>query len=393
VLARMYSPEDFGIFSAWLGIVLLTSIVLTGRFEAALAIEADGEARLNAVRGTLITALISTILLAPILGILYFVGAKFIGIYPILMALFLLPCAFSLALFQTWISWAASGGEYKKLTYLRVVQAAAINIIQISFGFLSPNSDCLASAYFLGVIVGVVFAYYLMPVSFAPLDRLPKIVLSFWRKHYHFPLFSLPADGVNTAASQLPVMLVAFRFGPDSAGLLAMAIKTLGAPVGLLGRSVLDVFKRQAALSYREHGECRSVYLQNFYVLSALSLGFFIVFNFIGVDLFQYAFGSKWRESGTIAVLLLPLFALAFIASPLSYMVYIAGMQRLDLLWQLLLLAVIVSCLLIPRNFENTLKAYCVGYSLMYLMYLLISYRLSLGIKFNGRHDFNEEVK
>ena len=42
VLARLYIPSQFGIFSAWLGLTALAAVMITGRFEMALPIEPDG---------------------------------------------------------------------------------------------------------------------------------------------------------------------------------------------------------------------------------------------------------------------------------------------------------------------------------------------------------------
>ena len=93
------------------------------------------------------------------------------------------------------------------------------------------------------------------------------------------------------------------------------------------------------------------------------------------------AFGEVWRGAGTIAVWLLPLFALRFIASPLSYMVYIAGKQHVDLFWQVALLCMTIASLTLFTDHKHALLVYSAGYSLLYVIYLVMSYRFSLGVK------------
>ena len=106
------------------------------------------------------------------------------------------------------------------------------------------------------------WTYVLLAVIFSALVMRPawrqgwRSLTAFWSRHRRFPQYSLPADAVNTAAVQLPVMVVAGRFGAEAAGLLAMTLKTLGAPIGLLGKSVLDVFKRYAAAAWRDQRAC-----------------------------------------------------------------------------------------------------------------------------------------
>ncbi|EJO93851.1 polysaccharide biosynthesis protein [Ectopseudomonas mendocina DLHK] len=75
------------------------------------------------------------------------------------------------------------------------------------------------------------------------------------------------------------------------------------------------------------------------------------------------------------------MFALRFIASPLSYMVYIAGKQHLDLLWQVGLLVMTLVCLGVVQGHQSALIVYSFGYAALYLVYLAMSYRFSLGLK------------
>ena len=55
IMARLYAPAHFGIFAAWLAIVTVLAVALTGRFESSLAVVDDGEARETAFFVTLAT--------------------------------------------------------------------------------------------------------------------------------------------------------------------------------------------------------------------------------------------------------------------------------------------------------------------------------------------------
>ncbi|KJS27213.1 MAG: hypothetical protein VR76_09615 [Pseudomonas sp. BRH_c35] len=218
-----------------------------------------------------------------------------------------------------------------------------------------------------------------MPLGKFSISVAPQAVIGFWRRHSNCPKFGVPAGAINTAAAQLPLLIVASRFGAEIAGLLAMTMRILGAPIGLLGKSVLDVFKRHAATNFRARGECAGDYIRTFRVLTLGSFVFCVVMVFASEWLFAFAFGEVWRGAGTITIWLLPLFALRFIASPLSYMVYIAGKQHIDLLWQIVLLGVVLTTLSIPSNHALALQAYSGGYSILYVIYLWMSYRFSRG--------------
>lgn len=103
--------------------------------------------------------------------------------------------------------------------------------------------------------------------------------------------------------------------------------------------------------------------------------------GFFSEDLFALAFGEQWRAAGTIALWLMPMFAMRFVASPLSYMMYVAHKQQVDLFWQIGLLAMTVTTLWLPSHYAVALLSYSAGYSAMYVVYLALTYRFSLGIR------------
>ena len=378
IIARQYLPAEFGSYAAWLGVVAIAAVIATGRFETSFAIVPDGEPRRHAVVCTLITLCLSSSLFAVICAILLATNPVWIsGVDPFLVVLFT-PAALLVAGAQVWQTWAATEGRYRALSIMRICQAVSIVILQIVAGAFMPSATTLALTYVLGLLIGLCVSFRLLPLGALP-HRTADVLRQFWSRYVRFPAYSLPADGINTLAGQLPILVVASRFGPEVTGLLAMTMRTLGAPIALLGKSVLDVFKRQAAVSYRERGECRADYLQTFWVLAAGSVVASLVLLFSSDALFAFAFGEEWRISGTMAIWLLPMFAMAFIASPLSYMVYIVEKQQVDLVWQICLLAMTVITLNLPVGYPLVLQSYSWGYAALYVAYLMMSYRFSLG--------------
>jgi O-antigen/teichoic acid export membrane protein len=139
------------------------------------------------------------------------------------------------------------------------------------------------------------------------------------------------------------------------------------------------VFKRSAASSFRDRGHCKEEYVRTFCLLAAgggiLALGVIVVAE----SLFVVAFGEIWRQAGIIAIWLMPMFALRFVASPLSYVFYIAGKQQVDLIWQCALLMITLLSFMLPTSFEASVKFYSAGYSLLYVVYAILSYNYSKG--------------
>lgn len=381
VIARLYSPADFGMFSAWLGMVLLAGVVITGRFEMALAVEPDGAPRRLAMAATLATIVLASGTLAALATVIYFGSTALDGVGPLFVLLFV-PATLLTGVIHSWQAWAAAEGNYKGLSGIRIVQALIITSAQIGMGLAEPSAFGMALGHVLGLLAGICFAATLMPLNPLPVHDFRKFWTSlkaFWVSQRRFPMLALPADTINSAAGQLPLLLIASKFGAEASGLFALALRVLGAPIGLLGAAVLDVFKRRAASSYRENGDCRDEYLRVFRLLAAggaiLAVGAF----FLAENVFVVAFGEPWRRAGTLAVWLMPMFAMRFVASPLSYVFYIAGKQQIDLVWQCALLAMTVAAFSVPVDFETTVKLYAAGYGGLYVVYTALSYHYSKG--------------
>jgi O-antigen/teichoic acid export membrane protein len=289
------------------------------------------------------------------------------------------PCACLVAISQVLQSWFAAEGWYRDLSLLRIFQAVTIATSQLSLSIFSPSSQSLILAYLLGVLIAVTAGLHAHPLPRVSRARVRVSIRRIWDRHRRFVTYSLPADSLNTAASNLPAIFVASRFGAEPAGYLAMAMTMLGAPIGLLGKSVLDVFKRHASQSFLLRGECVNEYRQTFLVLASGSFITLVVALPTLDGLVRLLLGSEWADTSFIAKLLLPLFLLRFIASPLSYMVYVAGRQDLDLVWQSVLFLLILISLNLPLTLESAMITYSAGYSLMYCLYLILSYRLSKG--------------
>jgi O-antigen/teichoic acid export membrane protein len=189
----------------------------------------------------------------------------------------------------------------------------------------------------------------------------------------------LPADLLSVVTSYIPLFLIVQYYGPAEGGLFALVTRILGGPISLAGTAVLDVFKRNASVAVRKVGHCRDVYLTTFKLLFGMSLLMYLIVAPFIKSFFEIAYGETWRNAGIVALWLLPLFAAKFIASPLSYVFYIVGAQRIDLIWQSTLLLITLTIFFMTSSFEHAVQAYSIGYALMYTLYAAMSYRLSLG--------------
>lgn len=381
IITRLYIPAEFGVFSTWLGAVILLAVMVTGRFEMALAVVPDGGPRRAAMSATLQTVLLVSLIVA-MLGALAKLTTEWFDSINVVLALLFIPAVVLVAASHTWQALAAADGDYRSLSWIRVLQALVVTTTQIGAGWFSPTATSMVIGHVLGLAAGIVIASILMPVQLSWHSRFAERVealLIFWREQRRFPMFALPADAINSAAGQLPILFIASKFGAEASGLYALTVRVLGAPIGLLGAAVLDVFKRNAAQSFSATGHCKGEYSRTFWLLLGAGMVLGLSITHFAEPLFVLAFGEDWRYAGTMAVWLVPMFALRFVASPLSYVFYIAGKQHVDLVWQFALLVVTIAAFELSVDLAISLKAYSAGYGLLYVIYIFLSYHYSKG--------------
>ncbi len=295
--------------------------------------------------------------------------------------MFVLAACFA-SMMQAWLSWVVADGDYKSVSLSRVIQALMVTGTQILIGLISPSADSLMLGHALGLMVALLISVKIRPFTQVHLESTLSIfnqLTNFWTRNKKFIVYSLPADLLSNATSYIPLFLIVHYYGPAEGGFFALVMRILGGPISLAGTAVLDVFKRNAAVAVRENGHCYEVYLTTFRLLFYMSLLMILIVVPFGESFFEIAYGEAWQDAGVIALWLLPLFVAKFIASPLSYVFYIVGAQRIDLIWQFTLLLITLTIFFMTGSFEHAVKAYSICYAFMYILYASIAYRLSLG--------------
>jgi len=376
-IARLYSVETFGLYSAWLAVVLILSVVLTGRYELAIAVVASGKERALALWVAIIFVFITGIILATlyfILSLFEFFGDNALSSE---MLVLLIPAGMVMAFSQIIQSMLAANGDYRKLSFFRILQALLMVIPQITMGYWNNSAIYLALSHLVGVTIALSIIIPFI-AEFKQSGITKNKLMYFFKRHYKFPVFSLSGGLMNSLSAQLPVIVITSNFGAEHGGVLALTMRTLGAPIGILGKSILDVFKKHAGDEYRLTGACNKIYMNTFYYLSLSSLFFSVFLFFFSEILFTTLFGKEWGEAGKIAVLLIPLFALRFIASPLSYVIYIVEKQQVALVWQTILLVMTFAVFYSNLSFVDMVLFYSLGYAGLYLIYIRLTYMMSL---------------
>jgi O-antigen/teichoic acid export membrane protein len=377
ILTRMIPPTELGPYFIWLGVVTVLSVIFSLRLDLAV---------FNTCTPQELSELLQTsIICAATFACLAYAGLEtFNHFFSENITQWNLNQwrIEALILAAIWsVNMVAQnayiyGAYFKRQAVVKVIQAASVAVAQITAAWSGWGVQ--------GIILMQIIATGLI-VLWNAIDVKKKFNLEFslfnkegfkntFRKHWRFPILSMPADFISSLSAQLPVFLLGNRFGAASAGQLSLTNKALAAPMKLLAGSILAVFKEEAARQYRETGQCRDIFLKTLKILILIGiLPFTGLFFFSGV-LFEFFFGAQWRDAGEYASILAPMFFMQFVSSPLSYVLYMTNKQLLDLTWQIAMIALAALVFIFSENSIFAIKLYSWGCSFLYGIYLCISY-------------------
>jgi O-antigen/teichoic acid export membrane protein len=394
IITRLCTPADLGEFSVWLGVISITATVATLRLEAAMILDHDSDeqqtcfsvvAYFSTVFAILITFLA---VLAHLIGIPEAQKMSWFGLMTIGIG------AWLTAYNQTVVAYATSYHAFAKSAMAKICGAGTIAVGQLILLFIGAGGGALLAGQLLGLSIGLGTAIFLLSpprpsISFAP----TRTQLNYLRKHQSFWRFSLPGGLLNIVAGRFPLFLIGAKYGLFAAGLFALTERILTAPISLLAASVLEVFKRQSVHEYQTLGNCREAFRSTFKALVLLgSVPALFIFLF-APELCAWVFGNPWREAGEFARILAPLYFLNFVVSPLSYVFFVAGKQKVELMWQVALFITTITIFLSPFSLREVLLNYTIAYSALYVIYLLMSYRFAKNsLPATGRLDNSQSI-
>jgi O-antigen/teichoic acid export membrane protein len=382
-LTRLYLPAAFGAYASWLSVVLIGAVLCTGALETTLVRDGDGLARRDAAARVLWTALLGSVAFGCLSGLTLSVFPDVMPGNRLLVAASISIGVFALAASTVFQSWAVAEGLFYPSAFLRVTQSALVVAFPLALAFFGRSPGFLIWGHAFGLAATIAAWLAVFPSAALRPPALADLA-AFWTARRRCLIYVLPALMIGSLAGNLPQLAVNWRFGAEMAGHLALAQRVLGLPLSLAGAAIGDVFRRYAAVAFRERGECIREFRSALASLAFVAAAFAAVMVPFGQSLFVFVFGETWRFAGQIADWMIPMYAIGIAASPLSYLVYIVQREDFDLLWQCVLLAVVAVTCLLFATLETTLSAYAMLYAAMYGVYILACSRFAHGVALSG---------
>jgi O-antigen/teichoic acid export membrane protein len=312
-LTRLYSPEQFGHYTAFAVVAANLAVVACARYEFALPLARDDdEAALLLALCVRVLGLATLVTGVLALGLVLLDGLAHAAWLPLAVA--------AAGAAQLFTMWATRAQRVHALATARVVQHGGAAAAQGLAGAAHGGSLGLV----LGPVAAAAAAAALLlrqPVpagGWGMLLRAPRGALAaVMRKHREFPLLNTPHAFAGALQDTLAVAVLVAWSGDVAAGFWGVALRYLKAPATLVGGAVAQaLYPRLAQCS--DPLEARRAVLQVMGVLALAALPLTAGLWLFAPWVFAWAFGAPWREAGELARALALYIGLHFIAAPLS---------------------------------------------------------------------------
>lgn len=344
VLTRLYSPADFGVLELFLSVSLILGVIANGRYELAIVLSDEKKDAWNLMSLGMLISIAFSILL--ILFVVLFVDqiVGWLNESEIRVWLYLIPIA---VLFQGWYGmlnyYNTREKDFKTIAAASVTRATGRTGLQLLIGILVHSPAGLIIGQVFGFFSGVFMMMrkiklkaFFSEVSWSKMKKQGK-------RYRRFPIFTLPATLANTAAINLTGILISAMYSITSVGFYALANRILGMPGSLIGKSLANVYHKEAVDHRKTKGHAKVVFVSTVKKLLLVSIPIFLIIFLFAEDLFAFVFGEEWRTAGEFAKILIPLLFIRFIFAPVSVTLSVFERQELSLYLQLGLLALSLS--------------------------------------------------
>lgn len=380
VLGRLYAPADYGALAQYMAPAAVLGVLACLQFQNAVIVERTdrgaGAAAWLGLLSTLITSAVTALAVA-VLWVPVLAGSApgaWFTLLPLSVA--------GAGLVATGQFLATRHRMYRRVALVQVAQVLATVALSIVLGLLDWGSNGLLAAYVLGQTVQIsayagILARLRVTLGWPGAARLRVLV----RRHWRFPLFTLPSEFSGQINLQAPVIALTVLQVDATLGAFTRARQLVSMPVTVVGQSVAQVFRREASELYQETGSCREIMRRTAGWLFTAGLGPCLLFMIFAPWLFAVYLGPDWHEAGEIARILAPMLLLRAIVSPLTTVFYFTGNQALDLKLMLGSVALIALAICLGWAIAGTaiavIWAFALGYGIVYLVYLITTFKVA----------------
>lgn len=381
-LAQIYSNSEHGIFALYMSIISVTAIISTGKYESAVMMPAEEEKAINIAALSSLLSICFSFLLLILVAFFHTQFAILLGDPLIEKWLWFVPLStIFIGLFQSLSYWSNRNKRFGSMAMANVGQSITNSAIKVSTSKVFLNGGGLIAGTIAGQFLGIFF--FLRDLIKRDKEILKKISFKGMKEmlveYKFFPRFGMVHNLINNLSSNMPVFVIASKFGSAEAGLYSFGFLMIFRPVNLVTSSFSQVFSQRIISQYNKGKKVFPDVKKLALKLFQFSIIPFLIAGIAGPAVFGLVFGEKWLIAGKYMQILLPWIFIVLLSSPLSFLPDMLKRQQTAMWLDALKFAVRIPALAIGVYFNNLYLAVVlfsfvstvsVAYSFYWYLYL-----------------------
>lgn len=356
VLARLFSPADFGVAETFAALLALAFPVASLRYEDALVLpESDDDARAvwHVALGLTLGA-VALVALAPLATPFALRSESGRALTPFLWLF--APGLFALRAQRLADAWLVRQRRFSSITAATVARSVTTSTWRLAAGVLGHSGGLVTG--FVGGNAAAVAVQGRSLVRSGLFDARPSWVAMrrVAVRYRRFALYTTPSTLLAALSSRLPLLALAALFPLDVVGHLGRVLVVVATPLGFVGGALARVLTADGVAA-RRAGTLTPLALRTHALHASVGLWPCLALVVAGPDAFDVVFGAAWREAGVYARLTAPWFVLASHAATLSPLFDLTERHRQDLASTLALFAGMALALIVAAIQESSATA------------------------------------
>lgn len=330
VITRLFSPENYGMYSSFLAIIAVMSVLGTLRLEFAIIIKA--KVLVKHICSFLVYW--NIILWVTVTGgvFLFFRNIEYLSIYSYLLTLF---TSVSVVIFFVFSAHLNREELFGLMGASKTFQAVVMVLVQLTAGLLHYSEfEWLIFANGISFLLTTIFIFLISRKSIN-YSLVKKVNFKYIATCKNYIVYQAPAAVINTLTQNVFIFIIIYFYGASIGGFFALANRLLLAPSALIGKSIREVFIREANKNKLDSLQIKKLYSKTLLKLFAISIPAYLSAAVLSYLFFPIVFGSSWLEVSYIFPILCIWGAFLFCNAPATAMVYILELQKFSLVYEI----------------------------------------------------------
>jgi len=374
-MARVYAPEQYGLFAVYLAYLAVASVFSTWRYSMAIALPEDHRQAAIVVQACLaiivaMTAVFSSFVVAAEVGGYSSKISEFAGVPLVIFYLF--PLGIMLAGFMNVLSgWSLRTSNAVHVGLARIVQILVGAGCQL---FLGVYWEASVVSLVLGQLAGQLVSIAVQATlshretgGYYEWYGISNAVRAVLLKYKSLPQTLFQTDLMNALGKKTLPVFISVLFGSKLAGLLSFATNVINAPLAAITASIWQVSHNR--LSRQEENK-RSRTLVLIHNLSSYLFSLPVVAIIVFRDQLPLILGDAWKDLPEVVPFLAAMIFMNSVSNTTSYFVVFRRFRQESmaniLLTVLPIVSVVVGSMLLSG--VETIALYCGLSALFYLV-------------------------